>query len=43
MIGPVQEKDTSAKVKAMKKIPIKPPLSAIRSDLLDHELGKVIS
>ena len=27
-IGPVQENDTMAKAKAMKKIPIKPPLSA---------------
>src|SRR4030095_833517 len=27
--GPVQEKETIAKVAAMKKIPMKPPLSAI--------------
>ena len=43
IIGPVQEKETNAKVKAMKKVPIKPPLSAIASLLFDQELGKVIS
>src|SRR6185503_13681760 len=33
MIGPVQEKETSDSVNAMKKIPIKPPLSAFESIL----------
>ena len=42
-IGPVQEKETSAKVKAMKKIPINPPLSEAESALLIHEFGSVIS
>ena len=43
IIGPVQEKETIAKVNAIKKMPIKPPRSAALSDLLAHELGKVIS
>src|SRR5690606_34293673 len=33
-IGPVQEKDTSTKVKAIKKIPVRPPLSPLASILL---------
>lgn len=43
MIGPVQEKETSESVKAMKNIPIRPPLSAMRSERLAQELGRVIS
>ena len=42
-IGPVQENDTNTSVRAMKKIPIKPPLSACRSLLLTIQLGSVIS
>ena len=42
-IGPVQEKETITKVKAMKKIPIIPPASSAFEDLLAIELGKVIS
>ncbi|MNS13548.1 hypothetical protein D3C72_451440 [compost metagenome] len=42
-IGPVQEKETIAKAKAMNKIPIIPPLSAWLSTLLAHELGNIIS
>src|SRR5690554_5697906 len=42
-MGPVQEKETKAKVKAMKNIPMSPPRSARASALLIHELGKVIS
>lgn len=40
---PVQEKDTTASAKAIKKIPIKPPRSAWASTLVLHELGKVSS
>ena len=43
IIGPVQEKETNAKVNAMKKIPKRPPLSAMVLLLLAHELGNVIS
>ena len=43
MSGPVQEKETMARVAAMKKIPIIPPLSAIASLLLLQLLGNVIS
>ena len=42
-IGPVHENETIANAKAMNKIPIKPPLSACRSTLFAHELGKTIS
>jgi hypothetical protein len=42
-IGPVQENDTIAKANAIKKIPIKPPLSACESTLVAQELGNVIS
>ena len=42
-IGPVHEKDTIAKVAAIKKIPIIPPASEAESILLPQELGKVIS
>ena len=38
-IGPVQENETKARVKAIKKIPIKPPRSEAESALLIHELG----
>ena len=43
MIGPVQENDTSAKVNAIKKIPINPPLSANLSLPVLQLLGRVIS
>ena len=42
-IGPVQEKDTIAKAKAIKNMPNKPPLSALASTLLAQELGNIIS
>ncbi|MNS76728.1 hypothetical protein D3C86_1427030 [compost metagenome] len=42
-MGPVQEKETIAKAKAMKKIPMNPPLSACRSTLFAQEFGKTIS
>ena len=42
-IGPVQEKETIAKVKAIKKMPIKPPTEEAESILFPQELGKVIS
>ena len=42
-IGPVQENDTMAKAKAIKKMPMKPLRSAWASILVLHELGKVIS
>src|SRR5690554_6090871 len=42
-IGPVQEKDTNTKVKAIKKIPVNPPLSPLASTLLTRPAGKVIS
>src|SRR5690606_19137870 len=42
-IGPVQEKDTKAKVKAIKKIPNTPPTCEAESALLVNELGNVIS
>ena len=41
--GPVQEKETIAKAKAMNKIPIIPPLSACESTLLAQEFGSIIS
>jgi predicted permease len=43
IIGPVHENETKLKVKAMKKIPIKPPLSAFPSALFTHLLGIRIS
>ena len=43
IIGPVQEKETSAKVNAIKNMPKRPPLSAIASLLLAHALGNVNS
>ena len=43
MSGPVHENDAMANTTAMKKIPIKPPLSAFASAFVDHELGNVIS
>ena len=42
-IGPVHEKETITKVKAMKKIPITPPVSSALEDLLAIQLGSVIS
>ena len=42
-IGPVQENETSTSVRAMKKIPIRPPLSECLSDLLTSEVGRTIS
>ena len=43
MIGPVHEKDTSAKVKAMKKIPKKLLVPALLSAWVDHDDGRAIS
>ncbi|MPN23269.1 hypothetical protein SDC9_170657 [bioreactor metagenome] len=44
MIGPVHEKDTNTRVKAMNKILINPAVeSALASSLVDHEAGSVIS
>ena len=44
IIGPVQEKDTKASVKAMRKMLSKPVVdSALLSTALLHEEGKVIS
>src|SRR5690606_31427097 len=40
-MGPVQEKDTNTKVKAIKKIPVNPPLSPLASTLLTRPAGKV--
>src|SRR5690606_1783121 len=42
-IGPVQENDTNASVRAMKKIPASPPRLDLLSALLASELGMVIS
>ena len=42
-IGPVQEKETIAKVRAIKKIPIKPPTLEAVSILSPQELGNVTS
>src|SRR3989339_1476238 len=42
-IGPVQEKDTRTNVNAMKKGPVKPPLSTCLSDFVTSQLGSVIS
>jgi hypothetical protein len=42
-IGPVQEKDTIAKVSAIKKIPIIPPTLEALSILFPQEDGRVIS
>ena len=42
-IGPVQEKETIAKVNAIKKIPIIPPIEEAESILFPQELGSVIS
>ena len=43
MIGPVHENETTTKVSAIKKIPIKLPVLALLSALFPHELGKEIS
>ena len=42
-IGPVHEKETRARVNAIKKMPIKPARSAALSDLLIQEVGNEIS
>ena len=42
-IGPVQENDTIAKVSAIKKIPISPPIFEPESALFPHLLGSVSS
>ena len=42
-IGPVQEKDTNARVNAIKKMPIKPPLSDALSLLLTQDAGSCSS
>src|SRR5690554_4339686 len=42
-IGPVQENETIAKVRAIKKIPMIPPIFEALSILFPHELGKVNS
>ncbi|MNG10821.1 hypothetical protein D3C84_943140 [compost metagenome] len=42
-IGPVQENDTIAKARAIKKIPISPPLSACESTLFAKAFGSIIS
>ena len=44
MIGPVQEKDTSARVKAMKKMLIRPVVFSARASAeFDHLEGRVRS
>ena len=43
MIGPVQEKETTAKLADIKNKPIRPLLSELESILFTNELGKVIS
>jgi len=42
-IGPVHEKETSAKVNAIKNIPRNPPLLDAESALFTQVLGRVIS
>jgi hypothetical protein len=42
-MGPVHENETNTSVKAMKKVPISPPLSAFESALFTIQLGKTIS
>ena len=42
-MGPVQEKETKTKVKAIKKMPVIPPLSDFSSILFTKLLGKVNS
>ena len=42
-MGPVQEKETNTKVKAMKNTPAKPPFSALASTLLTKLDGRFIS
>ena len=44
IIGPVHEKDTSTRVKAINRILMNPAVeSALASSFVDHEDGKVIS
>ena len=42
-MGPVHEKETMARARAMKKMPSSPPRSAWESTLVPQELGRVIS
>src|SRR5690606_33871672 len=42
-MGPVHEKDTIARAKAIKKMPMIPPRSACRSTLFAQEFGSIIS
>ena len=42
-IGPVQENETKAKVKAIKNIPKNPPLLEAESAFVTHVFGKLIS
>ena len=42
-IGPVQEKDTNARVRAMKNIPIIPPAPSAELALLVHDSGRANS
>ena len=42
-MGPVHENETNAKVNAIKKIPINPPLLEAESALFTQELGNTIS
>ena len=44
MMGPVHEKETSVRVKAMRKMPSRPPVfSAFESTAPDHDCGSVSS
>ena len=43
MIGPVHEKETNERVKAMKKMPINPPRSDARLEAFSHLPGRVVS
>ena len=43
IMGPVQEKETNPRVKAIKKMPRNPPRSACLSILFTHEAGNWIS
>ena len=43
MMGPVHEKETTTRVSAIKKIPIKLPVPALLSALVDQEAGNAIS
>ena len=43
IIGPVQENETTASVRAIKKIPRKLPVPALLSAFVDQDAGSVIS